>query len=121
MICSQPRSGRLVMICRNYQAWNYSPLSQVTRANVKDLKLVWVRAMNESGANQPSPMFHSNTIFLANTSNYIQALDPRTGDLIWENQIGPVVGNFGTIAMRNLALYKDKVFAATTDGTGRCA
>lgn len=111
-----PDPGDWLMIRRNYQAWNYSPLSQVTRANVKNLKLVWVRAMNESGANEPSPMFHSNTIFLANTSNYIQALDARTGDLIWENQIGPTVGNFGTIAMRNLALYKDKVFGATTDG-----
>ena len=111
-----PDPGDWLMIRRNYQAQSYSPLAQITQANVKGLQLVWTRAMNESGANEPTPLFHSNTIFLANTSNYIQALDARTGDLIWENQIGPTVGNGGTTAMRNVALYGDKVYAATTDG-----
>ncbi len=111
-----PDPGDWLMIRRNYQAQSYSPLAQITQTNVKDLQLVWERAMNESGANEPTPLFHSNTIFLANTSNYIQALDARTGDLIWENQIGPTVGAGGTIAMRNVALYHDKVYAATTDG-----
>jgi PQQ-dependent dehydrogenase (methanol/ethanol family) len=111
-----PDAGDWLMIRRNYQAQSYSPLAQITQTNVKDLQLVWERAMNESGANEPTPLFHSNTIFLANTSNYIQALDARTGDLIWENQIGPTVGSGGTIAMRNVALYRDKVYAATTDG-----
>src|SRR6185437_5538184 len=32
------------------------------------------------------------------------------------NQVGPTVGSGGTIAMRNVALYHDKVYAATTDG-----
>ena len=110
-----PAPGDWLMIRRNYEAQSYSPLTQINRSNVKNLKLVWTRAMDESGANEPTPLFHSNTIFIAETSNYIQALDARTGDLIWENQIGPTVGNGGTTAMRNLALYGDKVFAATTD------
>jgi len=111
-----PDPGDWLMIRGNYQAWSYSPLARITPANVKSLRLVWSRAMNESGANQPSPLFHSNTIFLVNPSNYIQALDARTGDLIWENQIGPTIGVGGTNAMRNVALYRDKVYAATTDG-----
>jgi len=111
-----PDPGDWLMIRGNYQAWSYSALAQVTPANVRNLRLVWTRAMYESGANEPTPLFHSHTIFLANTSNYIQALDARSGDLIWENQIGPTVGSGGTIAMRNLALYRDKIYAATTDG-----
>jgi alcohol dehydrogenase (cytochrome c) len=111
-----PDPGDWLMIRRNYEAQSYSPLAQITAANVRDLQLVWERAMYESGANEPGPLFHSNTVFIANTSNYIQALDARTGDLIWENQIGPTVGSGGTIAMRNVALYRDKVYAATTDG-----
>jgi alcohol dehydrogenase (cytochrome c) len=111
-----PDPGDWLMIRGNYQAWSYSPLAQITPANVKSLRLVWTRAMNESGANQPTPLFHSNTILLANPSNYIQALNARTGDLIWENQIGPTIGSGGTSAMRNVALYGDKVYAATTDG-----
>jgi alcohol dehydrogenase (cytochrome c) len=34
----------------NYQAWGYSPLDQINKANVKGLQLVWSRTM-EPGAN----------------------------------------------------------------------
>ena len=53
-------------------------------------------------------------MFLANTGNIVQALDARTGELIWENRIGPDLSN-GLGAIRSLALYQDKVYFATTD------
>jgi outer membrane protein assembly factor BamB len=53
-------------------------------------------------------------MYLANTGNIVQALDARTGDLIWENRIGPEVSS-GLGAIRSLALYQDKVYLATTD------
>ena len=43
-----PPPGDWLMARRNYQAWSYSPLNEITRANVKDLKLAWVWAMNET-------------------------------------------------------------------------
>ena len=110
-----PDPGDWLMIRRNYQAWSNSPLAQITAANVKNLQLQWVWAMDESGANEPTPIVHNGTMFLANTSNIVQALDARTGELIWQNQVGPQVGVGGTIAMRSLALYQDKVFVSTTD------
>jgi alcohol dehydrogenase (cytochrome c) len=45
--------------------------------------------------------------------NVIQALDAATGELIWENRVGPVVPTGD--AMRGLAIFADKVFIATTD------
>lgn len=111
----RPDDADWLMIRRNYQAWSHSPLTQITAANVKSLQLQWVWAMDESGANEATPVVHNGMMFLANTSNIIQAIDARSGDLIWQNQVGPTVGNGGTIAMRNLALYADKVFVSTTD------
>ena len=70
--------------------------------------------MNDGGASQPTPIVHNGIIFLANTSNTVQALDGRTGDIIWENHIGPeAMRAYG--ATRSLAVYQDKVFIATTD------
>lgn len=112
---THPDPADWLMIRRNYQAWSNSPLSQINTANVKNLQLQWVWAMDETGANEATPIVHNGTIFLANPSNIVQALDARTGNLIWQNQIGPTVGVGGTIAMRNLALYRDKVFVSTTD------
>jgi alcohol dehydrogenase (cytochrome c) len=109
-----PDPGDWLMIRRNYQAWSNSPLTQVNATNVKDLQLVWTWAMNEGGANEPTPIIHNGVMFLANTGNIVQALDARTGELIWENRIGPDISG-GLGAIRSLALYQDKVYLATTD------
>jgi alcohol dehydrogenase (cytochrome c) len=110
-----PPPGDWLMARRNYEGWSSSPLKQITPQNVKDLKLQWVWAMNEGGASQVTPIVHDGIIFLSNTSNTIQALDGRTGDLIWENRIGPVATSLYS-GTRSLSLYEDKVFVGTTDG-----
>ena len=113
----RPDPNDWLMIRGNYQAWNHSALTQVTRENVHDLRLAWVWAMNEgNAANEPSPLVHNGIIYLANINNIVQALDARTGELIWENRLssgGEQSG--GTGATRNLAIYQDKVFVATTN------
>ncbi len=109
-----PDPGDWLMARRNYQAWSYSPLAEITRNNVKDLKLAWTWAMSEAGANQPMPLVHNGIMYLVNTLNTLQALDAATGDLIWENQVGPNAV-IGSGSMRNLAIYGDKIYLATTD------
>jgi alcohol dehydrogenase (cytochrome c) len=106
--------GDWLMARRNYQGWSHSPLTQITRDNVKDLQLAWVWSMNEGQSNEPTPLVHNGTIYLTNTMNVVQALDAKTGDLIWENHLGPNAA-IGIAAMRNMAIYQDKVFVATTD------
>jgi outer membrane protein assembly factor BamB len=98
------------MIRRNFQAWSYSPLDQIGRDNVRNLRLEWVWNMHE-GTSQPAPIVYGGTIYLINPNNVVQALDGRTGDLIWEHAAGPEDGN----RMRNIAIYNDKVIQATTD------
>jgi len=109
-----PDPGDWLMIRRNYQAWSYSPLAQVTAANVKNLTLAWVWEMTEGGANEPTPIVHNGTIYLTNPGNVVQALDGRTGNLIWENRIGPELST-GLGGMRSLGIYQDKILFATTD------
>jgi alcohol dehydrogenase (cytochrome c) len=109
-----PADGEWLMYRRNYQGWSFSPLTQINTGNVKTLSLKWAWNMNEGGASQVTPIVHAGVMFLSNTSNTVQALDARTGELIWENRIGPVskIAYGGT---RSLAIYHDKVYVATTD------
>ena len=109
-----PPAGDWLMVRRNYQAWSHSPLTAITRDNVKQLRLAWVWAMNEGGANQTTPLVHDGVMYLASPMNIVQALDAATGELIWENQVGPAAA-IGFGSMRNIAIYGDKVFLATTD------
>jgi alcohol dehydrogenase (cytochrome c) len=106
--------GDWLMARRNYQGWSSSPLTQITRDNVKDLQLAWVWAMNEGLGNEPTPLVHNGVLYLINTMNVVQALDARTGELIWENHVGPNA-LIGQAAMRNIAIAGDKLFVATTD------
>ena len=111
---AKPADGDWLMYRRNYQGWSHSPLNQVTAGNVKGLQLQWSWAMNEGGASQVTPIVHDGIMFLSNTANTVQALDAKTGELIWENRIGPAPERaYG--ATRSLALYGDKVFVPTTD------
>jgi alcohol dehydrogenase (cytochrome c) len=106
-----PPPGDWLMVRRNYQGWSYSPLNQINRDNVKGLRLAWVWAMNEGGASQPMPVAHNGILYLVHTGNIVQALNGRDGELIWEYRAGPEQGG----AMRNMAIYGDKVFVATSD------
>lgn len=105
-----PDPGDWPMIRRNYQAWSYSPLDQVNTENVADLKLEWVWSMHE-GDSEPAPIAYNGIIYLINTGNVVQALDGKTGELIWENWAGPA----NRQDMRNIAIYNDKIIQATTD------
>ena len=50
-----PPPGDWLIFRRNYHGHSHSPLNQITPANVKNLQLQWVWAMNDSGANQTTP------------------------------------------------------------------
>ena len=53
-------------------------------------------------------------MYLANTMNIVQALDAATGDLIWENQVGPpTIGALARCATSRST--SDKLIFATTD------
>jgi alcohol dehydrogenase (cytochrome c) len=113
----KPDPADWLIVRGNYQGWNHSALTQINRDNVKDLRLVWEWNMVDSAAaNEPTPLVHNGIIYLTNTDNIVQALDARTGDLIWENRLRPPrIPSGGTGAMRNMAIYQDKIFVATTD------
>jgi alcohol dehydrogenase (cytochrome c) len=113
----KPDPADWLIVRGNYQGWNHSALAQINRDNARDLRLVWSWNMNDSAAaNEPTPLVHNGIIYLTNTDNIIQALNGRTGDLIWENHLRPPRSQpGGTGAMRNIAIYQDKIFAATTD------
>ncbi len=104
-----PPPGDWLIFRRNYQGHSHTPLNQITPANVKNLQLQWVWAMNDSGANQTTPIVHNGIIYLATPSNIVQALDGKTGSLIWETRAGPdQAPGYGGI--RSIAIADDKIF-----------
>jgi alcohol dehydrogenase (cytochrome c) len=104
----------------NYRAWGYSALDQINAQNVGRLRLAWAWNM-EPGYQEEAPLAHDGVVFLANPKNVVQALDGRTGDLLWEyrRELPKIEGGYHNDlldrARGTIALYADKVVLATAD------
>ncbi len=107
-----PDPADWLMLRHDYKATYYSPLNQITTKNVGDLHLVWSWAMQEGASNgsQPAPLVHNGVLYVNNAGMVLQALDARSGELIWENRYGSVPN---APAMRGISIYDDKIFVAT--------
>ena len=109
-----PDPADWLMIRHDYKASYFSSLNQISAQNAADLHLVWSWAMQDgaSNGNQPAPIAHNGVLYLNNAGEVLQALDAKTGELIWENRYG---SNPGAPAMRGIAIYNDKIFVATAE------
>ncbi|HEX3484217.1 MAG TPA: PQQ-binding-like beta-propeller repeat protein, partial [Micropepsaceae bacterium] len=114
---ANPSPNDWLMVRGNYKGWSHSQLNQINKQNVGQLQLAWVWAMTDMvGANEPTPLVHNGIMYLVNVDNIVQALDAKTGELLWENRVRPSGARAGgTGAMRNIAIYQDKIYVATTD------
>jgi alcohol dehydrogenase (cytochrome c) len=101
-----PPAADWPMLRRDQFASNFSALTQITRDNAYELQLVWTAPMSEGGTSQPAPLAHSGAVFLPNNNGTIQALDAKTGDVIWEQRLGV------SPALRGMSLYDDKLYLA---------
>ena len=63
-----PDPGDWLMYRRTLDSQGYSPLDQINRENVTDLRLAWVWAMDQ-GANQPTPLVRGGVMYLTHPMN----------------------------------------------------
>src|ERR1700674_1974392 len=115
-----PAPGDWLNWRRTDNAWGYSPLDQITRQNVQQLQLAWSWSMDDTGAQEATPLVYDGVMYLPNPRGVIQALDAATGDLLWEYRPGRAKatggdGGEGNGVQRNIAIYGDKIFGTTGD------
>ena len=103
---------------RTPDGWGYSPLDQIDRDNVADLRLVWSRALT-NGSQQATPLVYDGVMYMPNPDDVIQAIDAVTGDLLWEHRrsLPADVREFVKInsTNRNIAIYDNLIIDTTTD------
>ncbi len=100
-------------------SWGYSPLNQINKSNVSNLRMVWTRGMT-AGIQEATPLVHGGVMYLPNPANVLQALNAATGDLSWEYK-RPVPEDIARwfagapLKNRNIAIYDDKIIALGAD------
>lgn len=113
---ANPSDADWIMYRGGYRGWSYSKLAQINDKNVGHLQLAWSWAMMNGGTLETTPLIHDGILFLWNPGNVIQAFEADTGNLLWENRIGPTpqrAFGAGSDANRTLAIYKNKVILST--------
>jgi len=83
-----PPPGEWLNWRRTDNNWGYSALNEINKTNVGQMQLQWSWSMDDTGANEATPLVHDGIMYLPNPRGVIQALDAATGDLIWEYRPG---------------------------------
>ena len=116
------------------EATKYSPLNQITRENLDQLKIAWVwESKHDSGAMfnrrkaadsfKGTPLMAGGRLFLRDRYSAVNAINPATGEELWMydpgSKSGPRPTMFG-FSSRGLAYHRDetgeRVFLLTSRG-----
>jgi quinoprotein glucose dehydrogenase len=115
----------------------YSPLSEITPANVSELRVAWIYRTGELGqgvkdwsrsAFEATPILHDGTLYLTTSGTNVIAVDAVTGALRWRHDSGSRNDlHYSDGVSRGVSLWVDeaspvgaacraRIYAATLDG-----
>jgi len=103
---------------RTLDSWGYSPLDQVNRDNVNQLRMVWTRDLR-TGTGEITPLAYDGVLYVPQAEDVIEAISATSGDLIWEyrrdlpDDLYEMVGG-NARNNRNLAIF-DRYIINTSD------
>jgi len=98
---------------RTYDDLGFSPLKQITKANVANLRLAWSWSL-ANGPNETAPLVHDGVLFVQGFGDRVQAINAATGDLLWQYS-RPLNQDIRPTVKRAMSLYGDKLFLPTSD------
>jgi PQQ-dependent dehydrogenase (methanol/ethanol family) len=101
---------------RDYTNQRFSPLSQITTANVGQLALAWHFHTGIAESFETSPLVVGRTMYITTPMNHLIALDAGTGAKKWEyvHPLAKTVMCCGPVN-RGAAFYGTHVYMATLD------
>ena len=113
-----PDPADWLMWRRTLDGWGYSPLDQVDRENVSELRTVWSQALVE-GTQQGTPLVYDGIMYMPNPQNVIRARNAVTGEQIWEyrrelpQDLPSIIRD--PARTRNQAIYGNLIIASSAD------
>jgi len=101
-----------------YDGHRFSPLAEITPANVARLRPAWVYQAQESGIVEVTPLVADGVMYVTEPRSQVVALDLRTGRTLWryDPQVPKTVRAIGYFPVnRGVALLDDRVYVGTLD------
>jgi len=98
---------------RTYGAYGFSPLDQIDRDNVDDLRVAWSWALPQ-GPNESTPIVHDGVLFVHGYGDRVQALNAANGDFLWQYS-RRLPRDVSPSLKRGMSIYGDRLFVPTSD------
>lgn len=113
---ANPEPENWLMTKGNYAGWSYSPLGQITPANVTKLKPVWSATTNVMSGHEAPAIVNGDYMFVATPHNQVIAFDAKTGKIRWRFTRETPEG-LGALhrTNRGVALWGDKAYVGSID------
>ena len=109
--------GNWLTYSGNYSSHHYSPLAQINRVNVPQLKLAWMYQARGREHFETMPLVFDGVMYITDPPSDVTALDLRTGRPLWHYRraipegIAVCCGQIN----RGVAALDDQIFVATID------
>ncbi|HEU4618924.1 MAG TPA: PQQ-binding-like beta-propeller repeat protein [Gammaproteobacteria bacterium] len=98
---------------RSYDAQGFSPLDEIDARNVGNLRVAWSWTL-PAGSTEGVPLVRDGTMFVEAYGDIVQALDAKTGDLLWQ-YTHTLEQGASPFHKRGIALHGNRLFIATSD------
>ena len=110
-----PDPADWLMWRRTLNSWGFSPLKDITPANVQGLRLVWTRTL-PGGIYEGTPLVHDGIMYIDESRDRIEAVNAATGDLIWKFERAYPDDFKGGGTKRNIAIFGGLLISTSSDG-----
>jgi alcohol dehydrogenase (cytochrome c) len=110
-----PDSADWLMFSRTFDAQRFSPLDQINKTNVKDLRMAWSRGMDQ-GRVESIPLVYDGVMYVLAPGAQILALDATNGDTIWSYQRSVPAPVRAQARSKTIAIFQDMIYHTAPDG-----
>ena len=80
-----PEDGDWLSYRRTPDVFGFSPLDQINRTNVQNLRPVWSYSMRDNSRWVPTPIVANGLMYVSEGSGRVVAFDVVSGDVEWSN------------------------------------
>jgi alcohol dehydrogenase (cytochrome c) len=116
-----PPAADWLQISRTYDEQRYSPLHQINKRNVAQLRMIFSRGL-PPGTQESTPIVHDGVMYMIEPGANLLAIDATTGDEIWEykrdypKEVTTLVRGASLSRSKALAIFEDMIYFTAPDG-----
>jgi alcohol dehydrogenase (cytochrome c) len=113
-----PKAGDWLSYRRTDDVFGFSPLSEINRNNVKNLRAVWSYPVQDDSRWVPTPIVANGIMYVAEGKGRVLAFDVPTGEIKWihkRDYPDDIRASQAYLRARGVAVYDDKIYWGTAD------